>query len=293
MTIRCSSNSHRDSTGRWRRTDDIKSRILSAILFRQREDSTFEELASRQPLEAAPPSLKSRVYSSLVLRQAEAPRYSLFPKSRQPERSLCVSKNSSRSRLSAKGSSQRILPRVPCAHSRRASGFGSDLVDRLSLRALSGALSWRGEFTLSGQLRGRLMWEHDSTRVRQHVNTPREKVYSALVDADAIARWKVPDGMTSHVHKFEAARAARSGSRWTYDAPGALGKTTAHTDTYHGRFVKLLPNEMVVEVVEFETADPAMSGEMTITTTLADADGGTEVVAVHDGTTARPVARRQ
>jgi uncharacterized protein YndB with AHSA1/START domain len=38
-----------------------------------------------------------------------------------------------------------------------------------------------------------------------------------------------------------------------------------------------------LEVVELETADPALRGEMTITITLADADGGTEVLAVHDG----------
>jgi hypothetical protein len=37
-----------------------------------------------------------------------------------------------------------------------------------------------------------------------------------------------------------------------------------------------------VEIVEFETADPAMRGAMTITITLADADGGTDIVAVHD-----------
>jgi hypothetical protein len=36
----------------------------------------------------------------------------------------------------------------------------------------------------------------------------------------------------------------------------ARGKTTAHTDTYHGRFVKLVQDERVVEVVEFETMDP-------------------------------------
>ena len=35
-------------------------------------------------------------------------------------------------------------------------------------------------------------------------------------------------------------------------------------------------------MVEFETTDPALRGEMTITITLADADGGTEVFAVHD-----------
>jgi uncharacterized protein YndB with AHSA1/START domain len=68
----------------------------------------------------------------------------------------------------------------------------------------------------------------------------------------------------------------------TYDEPTGTGKTTAHTDTYHGRFVKLVPNEQVIEVVEFETADPALQGEMTITMTLTDADGGTEIDAVHD-----------
>lgn len=42
----------------------------------------------------------------------------------------------------------------------------------------------------------------------------------------------------------------------------------------------LVPNERVVEAVEFETMDPALRGEMTIT--LADADGGTELLAVYD-----------
>jgi len=45
-----------------------------------------------------------------------------------------------------------------------------------------------------------------------------------------------------------------------------------------------MPNECVVEIDEFETAEPAMRGEMTITITLRDADdGGTDLIAVHDG----------
>jgi len=47
--------------------------------------------------------------------------------------------------------------------------------------------------------------------------------------------------------------------------------------------VKLVTNEQVVEVVEFETADPALQGEMTITITLTDASGGTVICAVHEG----------
>jgi hypothetical protein len=34
--------------------------------------------------------------------------------------------------------------------------------------------------------------------------------------------------------------------------------------------------------MEFETADEAMRGEMTATFTLVEADGGTELLAVHD-----------
>jgi hypothetical protein len=39
----------------------------------------------------------------------------------------------------------------------------------------------------------------------------------------------------------------------------------------------------VQEEIEFETADPSLQGAMTITTTLADAEGGTLLTAVHAG----------
>jgi uncharacterized protein YndB with AHSA1/START domain len=122
-----------------------------------------------------------------------------------------------------------------------------------------------------------------STRISRRVNAPRPRVYRAFLDAQAIAMWKVPTGMTSHVHEFDPREGGLFRISLTYDEPTGTGKTTAHTDTYHGRFVKLVPNEQVVEVVEFETADPVLRGEMTITTTLIDAAGGTDVVAVHDG----------
>jgi len=74
-------------------------------------------------------------------------------------------------------------------------------------------------------------------------------VYQALLDAEAVQRWMVPDSMT----------------------------------TYHGRFARLVPDTEVVQVLEFETDDPALRGEMTITYTLADAyDGGTSLTGVHE-----------
>jgi uncharacterized protein YndB with AHSA1/START domain len=122
-----------------------------------------------------------------------------------------------------------------------------------------------------------------STSVSRHVNAPRANVYRALLDADAVATWMVPTGMTSRVHEFDAREGGRFRISLTYDEPTGTGKTTAHTDTHHGRFVKPVTNEQVVEVVEFETTEPELSGEMTITITLSDADGGTSVHAVHDG----------
>ena len=122
-----------------------------------------------------------------------------------------------------------------------------------------------------------------TTRITRHIKAPRALVYDALLDQHSIAQWKVPDGMTSHVHHFDAREGGSFRISLTYDRPTGTGKTTSHTDTYHGRFVRLIPNEHVVEVDEFETADPNLSGEMTITITLADADGGTELVAVHEG----------
>jgi uncharacterized protein YndB with AHSA1/START domain len=122
-----------------------------------------------------------------------------------------------------------------------------------------------------------------STRISYRVNAPRAIVYRALLDPRAVATWMVPTGMTSHVHAFDAREGGSFRISLTYDEPTGTGKTTAHTDTYHGRFVKLVPNEQVVEVVEFETTDPALRGEMTIAIALADADGGTDILAVHDG----------
>lgn len=122
-----------------------------------------------------------------------------------------------------------------------------------------------------------------TTRISGHVRAPRSAVYRAFLDAGAVAAWRVPDSMTSQVHEFDGREGGHFRVSLTYDAPGAAGKSAAHTDTYHGHFAKLVPDQQVVEVLEFETADPALRGEMTITTTLTDAGEGTDVLVVHEG----------
>ncbi len=122
-----------------------------------------------------------------------------------------------------------------------------------------------------------------STRIQRHINAPRSQVYGALIDAKSVENWMVPDGMSSQVHAFESKEGGLFRISLTYDDGSGAGKSSAHTDTYHGRFLKLVPDEQVVETMEFETDDDAMRGEMTVTFTLTDADGGTDLLAVHDG----------
>ena len=121
-----------------------------------------------------------------------------------------------------------------------------------------------------------------TTRIARHLRAPRARVYRALLDPALVQQWMVPDGMTSHVHSFDAREGGTFRISLTYDQPTSTGKTSETTDTFHGRFVRLVRDTEVVQAVEFETDDPALQGEMTITYTLSDADGGTDLVGVHE-----------
>lgn len=121
-----------------------------------------------------------------------------------------------------------------------------------------------------------------STRITFHIAAPPPAVYRAMLDPEAIPRWRVPDGMRCTVHEFEPREGGRFRVSLTHDAPTGTGKTSDHTDTYHGHFAELVENEKLVEVVEFETDDPGMKGEMTIVTSLVEVVGGTEIRASHE-----------
>ena len=75
----------------------------------------------------------------------------------------------------------------------------------------------------------------------RHIRAPRARVYAVLLDPVAVQQWMVPDGMTSEVHEFDAREGGAFRISLTYDEPTRSGKTSAHTDTHHGRFVRLVP----------------------------------------------------
>ena len=116
----------------------------------------------------------------------------------------------------------------------------------------------------------------------QRVRAPRAAIYRALLDPQAIQAWRVPEGMRCVVHEFAAREGGRFRVSLSYDDSAVAGKSGGHTDTYHGHFARLVPDEQVIEVLEFETDDPLLQGEMTVTTTLRDAAGGTDVAIAYE-----------
>jgi tRNA-Thr(GGU) m(6)t(6)A37 methyltransferase TsaA len=121
-----------------------------------------------------------------------------------------------------------------------------------------------------------------TTRITRWIDALPARVYAALLDPDEVRQWMVPNGMTSEVLEFDAREGGTFRITLTYETPTITGKTTTQSDTFHGRFLKLVPGAAVVQAVEFESDDPAMQGEMTITYQLTAAGGGTELTGTHE-----------
>ena len=118
-----------------------------------------------------------------------------------------------------------------------------------------------------------------STRTSRVVNAPREAVYHALTDPDALVVWRAPGEMTARMHDFDLRVGGGYEMSLFYPSSDQTmrGKTAEREDRFAARFVELNPPSRVVEAITFDADDPAFSGEMILTVTLDDRDGRTEV----------------
>lgn len=105
-----------------------------------------------------------------------------------------------------------------------------------------------------------------------------DRVYAALVDAEALMTWLPPDGMSGRFERFDARRGGSYRLVLTYeDASGARGKASADSDIVDVRFVDLVPGMRIVQAVDFVSEDAADAGTMIMTWELAEVEGGTRV----------------
>jgi len=121
-----------------------------------------------------------------------------------------------------------------------------------------------------------------SSRNSRVINAPPEALYRAFTDPAALVVWLPPGEMTGEFQSFDLRVGGGYRMSLFYPASeqGARGKTVAGEDNVSVRFEELTPPTRIVEAVTFNSPDPALSGEMTMTITFATVSGGTNVTMV-------------
>ncbi len=109
-----------------------------------------------------------------------------------------------------------------------------------------------------------------------------QTIYQAFMDPEAWVSWLPPEGMEGRIYEFDPRNGGSYRMSLTYLEPehGVHGKSSENTDVVQGKFLELVPNERIVQLVEFESDDPAFSGAMTMTWILADVPEGTAVTII-------------
>ena len=119
-----------------------------------------------------------------------------------------------------------------------------------------------------------------STRTSRLIDARPDAIYAAFMDPAVLVTWLPPAEMTGQIHAFDGRVGGGYRMLLFYppgDEPNPRGKTTDREDRVNVRFVELEPARRIVEGVTFETADPALQGEMSITVSFEERAGGTEV----------------
>jgi uncharacterized protein YndB with AHSA1/START domain len=123
-----------------------------------------------------------------------------------------------------------------------------------------------------------------STRTSRRIDAPRETLYRAFTDPTALVAWQVPGDMTARVHAFDLRVGGGYRMSLFYPASDRLnrGKTAGREDRFTAHFLELTPPSRIVQAITFDSPDPAFAGEMTMTVTLDDRCGATDVTIAFD-----------
>lgn len=116
--------------------------------------------------------------------------------------------------------------------------------------------------------------ETGTVRLHRVFKAPPERVYKAIIDPAANAKWLPPYGFTCTVHSLDAKAGGANKMSFT-------NFSTGMTHSFGGKYVELVPGERIVATDVFD--DPALAGEMRTTYTFKKNLVGTEVTIVQEG----------
>lgn len=121
--------------------------------------------------------------------------------------------------------------------------------------------------------------EGRSVTVSRVIEAAPDRVYEAFLDADELAAWLPPTGFSAEVHTLEPEEGGTFRITFTADTD----EVEPYSHSFGGTYKELIPGEKIVHTDEFETDDPSMTGEMTVTITFEEVVDGTEVTVVQEG----------
>jgi uncharacterized protein YndB with AHSA1/START domain len=114
----------------------------------------------------------------------------------------------------------------------------------------------------------------NTIKLHRVMKAPADRIYKALLDGDALARWLPPYGFLCKVHQIDAKVGGSFKMSFTN-----FGSGKSHS--FGGRYLELKPGERVRYTDTFD--DPNLPGEMVTTVTLKKVSVGTEINVVQEG----------
>ena len=113
-----------------------------------------------------------------------------------------------------------------------------------------------------------------TVRLHRVLRANPERVYRAFLDPDAMAKWLPPHGFICKVHQMDPKVGGTYRMSFT-------NFTTGNGHSFGGRYVELVPSELIRYTDKFE--DPNLAGEMQTTITLRKVSCGTDLSIVQEG----------
>jgi uncharacterized protein YndB with AHSA1/START domain len=114
----------------------------------------------------------------------------------------------------------------------------------------------------------------NTIQLHRVLRTAPEKVYRAFLDAEAICKWLPPHGFTGKVHSMDVKVGGAYKMSFT-------NFTTHHSHSFGGKYLELVPNELIRHTDEFDA--PNIVGVMQTTVSLKKVFCGTELTIVQEG----------
>lgn len=107
-----------------------------------------------------------------------------------------------------------------------------------------------------------------------------ENVYAAFTEPKALEYWLAPYGMTGKVHNFDLKVGGGYEMSLFYKDTTIEGKTSGNEDRFSARFKEIIPNEKIIQAINFQTNKNEIKEQMMMEVYLEKIDPNSTKVTI-------------